>query len=780
MSAGAYSADVAQAPGAAASTEPLEEVIVHARRRAEPLKDTPVAISVISGEQLREDSADTVQDVGRGIPNLRMVSSPQSVSALDVTMRGQTVNRSAIVFDSAVGLYVDGVYVANGQGAMATLLDVDSVEVARGSQGTLSGRNNTGGSISLTTHQPDLGADSIEVAASGGDYGEFMDRAIVNVPLSDTFAVRAAYQDNSRAGFGSSLGNGQDNLENQHRYTARFSALWVLGGATEAFFTYEHFVANEYGAVLHPLAGPAPGTEIAQLGQLFAEVPLGGLPTVQFPSDLYQTDGSLPGFDDARTDALQLTMSHRFDGGLSAKLILGFRRLDASTALDVDASPIPFADTTLYNTSNQKSAELQLADKAFDGQLDWVGGLYWFRDNGSAPSLLSPASPGFLAAVSQLDGLLQEETGQNPNIAGEFDPYPRYEQNSVVNSSDAAYLHGEYKITPDWAVAAGARYTKDQREIQENDYLVIPVVGQYCQLPLTAGGALPIEPCPDINKVADFGYWSWELSSHYALTPQWTAYARIGRSQRSGGWNAPLASYADTPFRPEQLTDYELGTKAELFDGALALNEDVFYGQYDEMQRLVSVLEPNGMGGGTPDTLVINAGNATVSGAEFDGHWRPMAHASVDASFGWTDAHYKTFMFTPIPGEPPENLAGNKFNESPPLQASLGASYEFVTAPGLLRFSADYAWQDKVEFNVINDFNYQGAYGTLNARVALASPSRSWEIAFYGTNLTNQHYAYNGGTITEPGLATPVIAWQVPGPMCMWVLEATYRWSTAR
>ncbi|HEX9139259.1 MAG TPA: TonB-dependent receptor [Steroidobacteraceae bacterium] len=763
-----------QGSEAAATTEPLEEVIVHARRRAEPVKDTPLAISVISGEQLREDSADTMQDVGRDVPNLRMVSSPQSVSALDVTMRGQTVNRSAIVFDSAVGLYVDGVYVANGQGAMATLLDIDSVEVTRGSQGTLSGRNNTGGSISLATHKPDLGADSIEVAASGGDYGEFMGRAIVNVPLGDTFAVRAAYQDNSRAGFGSSLGNDQNNLENQHRYTARFSALWKPGDATEAFFTYEHFAANEYGAVLHPLAGPAPGTEVAQLGQLFAQVPLAGLPTVQFPADLYQTDGSLPGFDDARTDASQLTMTHRFDGGLSTKLILGFRRLDASTALDVDASPIPFADITVYNTSNQKSAELQFADKALDGQLDWVGGLYWFRDNGSAPSLESPASPGFLAALGQLDGLLQLETGQNPNLVGEFDPYPRYEQNSVVNNSEAAYLHGEYKITPDWAVAAGARRTEDKREIQENDYLVIPGLGQACQLDLN--GAPVNGPCPYINKVADFGYWSWELSSHYSLTPQWTAYARIGRSQRSGGWNAPLGSYDDAPYRPEQLTDYEIGTKAEQFNGALALNADVFFGQYEDMQRLLGVLE-----NGTPDTLVVNAGNATVSGAEFDGHWRPTAHASVDASFSWTDAHYKNFMFAPIPGQPPENLAGNKFNESPPLQASLGASYEFVTAPGFLRFSADYAWQDKVEFNVINDFNYQGAYGTLNARVALASPSRSWEIAFYGTNLTNQHYAYNGGSITVPGGAgPPVVAWQIPGPMCMWVLEGTYRWSVAR
>src|SRR3974390_2986184 len=159
----------------AAAPASLEEIIVYARRREERAEDTPLAVSVRSGEQLRESNAVLLQDIDRDIPNLRMLSSPQSVSALDVTIRGQTVNRSAIVFDPAVGLYVDGVYVANGQGTMMTLLDVDSVEVLRGSQGTLFGRNNTGGSILLMTHRPELGQFSGELAVSGGNYGEFMD-----------------------------------------------------------------------------------------------------------------------------------------------------------------------------------------------------------------------------------------------------------------------------------------------------------------------------------------------------------------------------------------------------------------------------------------------------------------------------------------------------------------------------------------------------------------------------------------------------------------------------
>ena len=387
---GAQAAGPAPADEALAGSTQLEEVIVHARRRDERLADVPVAVTVVSGEELRQQSAVLFEDIGRNVPNTRMVSSPQSVSALDVTMRGQTVNRSAIVFDPAVGLYVDGVYVANGQGAMGTLLDIDDVEVVRGAQGTLFGRNNTGGSISLYTHRPELGRVSTEIAASAGDYSSFMGRAILNLPVGDQFAVRLAFQDNERDGFGTSVGNGQGNFENQRRHQARLGALWAPSEHTDAYFTYEHFEANETGALLHPLAGPT-GTLVSQLGNLFSMFPVPGLPTISFPADPYLGAGNYHAFDVAKTDALHLTVKQSFADGLAAKLILGYRHLDSSTALDVDASTLPLADTTLYNTSNQKSAELQLSGKSLGNQLDWVTGVYWFRDNGSAPSVQSPA-----------------------------------------------------------------------------------------------------------------------------------------------------------------------------------------------------------------------------------------------------------------------------------------------------------------------------------------------------------------------------------------------------
>jgi len=761
----------AEEASATGSGGPLQEVIVYARRREEKIEDTPLAITARSGEELAQESAVLLDDVGRDVPNTRMVASPQSVSALDVTIRGQTVLRSAIMFDPAVGLYEDGVYVATGQGAMMTLLDVDSVEVLRGTQGTLFGRDNTGGSILLLTHRPELGQTSAEFALAGGDWGQFMDRAIVNVPLGSDFAVRVAFQGNDRSGFGSSISSGQDNLMNQHRYQARLGALWKPGDATDVYFTYEHFQAREYGAVLHGLTGPPPGTLVAQIGGAFAQVPVPGLPVVSFPSDPYQTDGSFPAYDNATTDSVHLTATQKLAGEAALKLIVGYRHVYSNTALDVDASTLPLADTTLFNTSNEKSAELQFNDKSLNDRLDWVGGLYWFLDDGSAPSVQAAASPQFLAAVNQFDQITCPTGGPGCTpLAPLFPPLPVYNQNWVTNRSIAAYLHGEYQLTSDWFVAAGLRRTGDLRELKEDDYVIVPEFGPNC----TIGGAPP-GPCPVVDESVSYNFWSWEFSTRYQLSQGVNAYLRIGRSQRSGGWNSPVASLDDQPFKPEQLTDYELGLKANLWGGALTFAGDVFYGKYDDIQRLLAQLNAEG----TPVTLVTNAGQARVSGAELEALWWMTARASLQASFGWTDARYETFLYQPIPGGPVENLANNEFYQTPRLQGDLAGSYQIPTASGDWLLRADYAWQDKIEFNVINDFNYQSAYGTANARLAYASHHQTWELALYADNLTDKRYAYTGGTIGEPLSPSPTIAWNIPGPRRTTGVEGTYRWNAA-
>jgi iron complex outermembrane recepter protein len=741
----ADSATLAAASGAGSPA--LEEVIITARRRAERSSDVPLAVTVESGGELQQQSALLIEDVVREAPNVLAFKSARSVSALEVSMRGQTAIPSSIVYDPAVGLYIDGVYVANGQGAMGTLLDVDRVEIVRGAQGTLFGRNNTGGSIAIVTHRPDLGGYREEFSLSAGSKSLFEGRAIFNVPLSGSLGLRLSYQDNRRDGWGSSVATGQTNFMNQHRDQLRVGALWKPADSFDAYFTYERFTAIEVGALLHPLAGEFPGTIASQL------------PGNIFPADLYQTDTGKIQNDRATTDALQLTLNRQFSATLAARLILGYRELHASNDYDADAVAAPIADVLLSSTSFQKSAELQLNGQSATGAVDWVGGLYAFRDNGSADSTLAPVTP-FL----------------NPGP-----PAPTYELNAVQNKSVAAFLHSEWRVRPAWHVAAGLRYTDDSRSLADNAFIDLSTLGgppQFCTIVTDPSSAIPLGAltggaCPSIDRSVSFQYWSWEVSSRYRFSDRLMAYLRSGRAQRSGGWNIPFNTLQDLPFRPEVLTDIELGLKAQSTDGRWSAEAAAFTGNYDEMQRLLARLIGN-----TPTTSVINAGKARVSGLELSGQLQLLRPWRVQASFGYTDASYRQFI------DPFGNDASsNKFYMTPRSQWSLASSYEFPVPAGVLRVRADYAWRDRVEFNVIQDPAFpvnQGPLGLLNARISFASRDQSIEVALFARNLLDRSYGYIGGSILSPPPLPPVASWVAAGDRRSYGVEATYRLRAAR
>jgi iron complex outermembrane receptor protein len=743
---------------ASAGDAALEEIVVHARRRDEKVADVPLAVTVVSGVDLADQSAVLIEDALREIPNTLAFKSARSTSALEVTMRGQTAIPSAIVYDPAVGLYIDGVYVANGQAAMGTLLDIDDVEVARGTQGTLFGRNNTGGSISLYTHKPELDAYTAELSVSGGNMDLFGGRAILNVPLSDTFAVRFAYQNNQHEGWGSDVDTGQTNFMNEHRDQLRAGMLWQPAADFDAYFTYERFSANEVGALLHPL----PGT--------FSLLIPNNPPSI-VPASFYETDSGSPNhYDDALSEGYQLTLREHISDALSAKLILGYRDLLATNNYDAGAEAISIAEVRLKNTSYQKSGELQLSGAALDKLLDWVGGIYWFRDDGSVPSELA-AQP----ALAALEG--------DP-----FANFPTTEVNKAENDSIAAFLHGEYQLASDWSVAAGARRTQDKRSIEDDAYQDLSSLGlsaQSCTISATPGGTPlglipPGGPCPNIYREVEYNYWSWEASLRHRISDDITSYFRAGRAQRSGGWNLPLGSLQQAPFSPERLTDFELGAKAKFLEGRAAVNADVFTGNYADLQRLLATLV-----NGVPVTEVINAGQARVSGLELEGEFKVAEPLLLQATFGYTDARYLQFTQQEINGATvvTVDLSHNQFYMTPKFTASLAGTYDVPLADGRLRLHGDYTWRDSVQFNVINDFNNSGPVGLLGARLAYASQGERWEVALFGSNLLDKQYAYIGGTVLGPvpGVGVgPFASWQAAADRRLYGLELTYRFRVSR
>lgn len=715
------------------------------RRRVEKLIDVPLSETVLSGSELQQQSAVLIEDVARQAPNVLAFKSARSVSALEVTMRGQTAIPSSIVYDPAVGLYIDGVYVANGQGAMATLLDVDRVEIVRGAQGTLFGRNNTGGSIAVVSNRPDLHGYAEEFSVSGGSKSLFEGRAIFNVPVSGTFGLRLAYQEDQHDGWGSSIATSQKNFMNQHRDQLRAGALWQPSDKFDAYLTFERFNANEVGALLHPLSGT------------FLE----NFPGDQVPASFYQTDTGRIQSDIARTNAAQLTVTQHFSPLLTARVILAYRALRDVNDYDADAFAIPVADVALTSTSYQRSAELQLNGRTPSGLLDWVGGLYWFHDHGSADSNLTPSALA-PAPINTLN---------------------TFEVNSVHNRSTAAYLHGDWHVDQNWSVSAGLRHTGDERTVDDNAYwqdFPVPGLGlipQVCSITDHLSGqplgleSLPPGPCTPIHNAVSYSFWSWELGTRYHFSERLMSYLRAGRAQRSGGWNIPVASDADTPFRPETLTDIEIGLKGNSAGQRASWDLALFSGQYTDMQRLLARLVNS-----TPITQVINAGKARVSGAEFEGQLQITRSFGARASLGYTDASYQRFI-----APDGSDLTQNKFYMTPRYQWSLAGTYEVPLAAGKLQLRADYAWHDRVEFNVINDLNHQGPVGLLNARVTYVAGSSGFEVAVFGTNLADRQYAYVGGTILAPlpppapPILVPLTSWQAAADRRLLGVELSYR-----
>ena len=710
----------------------LAEVVVTSRRREETLQDVPLAETVRTGADLEQQSAVLFEDAVQGVPNTLAFKSARSVSALEITMRGQTAIPSSIVYDPAVGLYINGVYVAEGQAAMGTLLDIDNVEIVRGTQGTLFGRNNTGGSVSIHTRAPQLDSYSGEFALAGGNDGLFGARAIVNVPITSTLAVRFAYQDNQHQGWGSSLVTGQNNFMDQHRYQARGSLLWQPGADFAAEVTYERFRANEAGALLHPL----PGTLAAMI------------PGDTVPQDFYQTDAGKLQSDFAVTNAWGLNLSEHFSDALQAKLIAGYRELFADNDYDADAMAASIADVTLNNTSYQKSVELQLSGKLLADRFDWVGGLYWFHDHGAADSMLAP---------------------------GLSSPLPTYDINSVDNRSKAAYLHGEYKLTDAWHVAGGARRTEDERALDDNAYVDTSPLppGQFCtivdasdpnnpipigaetggrvpadpqvrHLPLLVVGAqhrLSLQPRPDglPARRPRPALGRLEHPDQHAAGPAVQARAADGRGARRQGERAQQSPDAHRGRLHRRLRQHAAPARAA----------DRQHPDDARHQRRQGARERRGDRGGT-------GGDAAAAAA-----------GVLRLHLGAVPAVHRPAG----PGPEPQRL----LHDAQVRRGGLGDLHRAAVArqPAAAR-RLRLAQRARVQRH--QRLQPPGLGGPAERTRCAHLVGGALEATLFGTNLTDKRYAYTGGTIVDPG-TIPVASWQAAADRRLYGIEVAYRFS---
>jgi iron complex outermembrane receptor protein len=588
--AAASAQDAAATTGTAATDPPeaseggIEEVIVTARKRNESIQTTPVAVTAISTSQLEAAAVANIGALQGAAPNVLITHQSTGSSAANVSIRGIAFADIEKSFDPAVGINVDGVYIGTSTGQYLDFFDIASIEVLRGPQGTLFGRNTIAGVINIQRTRP-TGEWGGKFDASWAHFGEVGLRAVVNAPIvQDKLAIKLfAFHDE---GDGWSHDHYQDkdrgSWENEN-YGAALQ--WTPTDSFNALLTLE-----KQQQTYDPVVG-----SISNSSDVFCAF----APPVECnrnnTDDIYQIFAQDPTAGDYDSPAVTLQMDWD-TGPIELTSITSYRDMEERTLMDVDALSTDLYVFDRHQDYDQFSQELRAAGNLGD-RLDYVAGLYYFE---SEYHLIQYTK--FFGFAGAPFALSQDTTGKSESYAG--------------------YVDVNWEIFDRWRVSLGGRYTHDKKENINKPN------------PLLVAGA---EASKSWDKFTP------KFGIDYRPNDDMMLYASYSRGYRSGGFNGrgqTLVS-ATTPYDPETVDAYEVGFKSEFLDRRLALNMAAFYTDYQDMQQSTTITLAGSVGN---ETIVTNASSADIQGLEADITFQPTDNLTFRSAIGYTDAEFGDFV----------------------------------------------------------------------------------------------------------------------------------------
>ncbi|MFV0643556.1 MAG: TonB-dependent receptor [Sphingomonadaceae bacterium] len=706
----------AQARGDFAEThDDGNTIIVTARRREERLIDVPIAVTAFSAAQLEEKGALDITDVAQSAPNVTLENSRATNSTLSAFIRGVGQQDPVSGFEQGVGIYLDDVYLNRPQAAVLDIYDVERIEVLRGPQGTLYGRNTIGGAVKYVSKR--LPQDvSVKARATYGTYDQAEGVVTASAPLNDLIRVGGSVARLSRGGFGDNLTLGTENY-NKDIWAGRASL--ELGGYGEPVFIR---ISGDY----------TKDKSLQRGGHRLIPGLVSGDPVLD---NVYDTRGSL---DDPKQDveAYGLAMNAEIDlgAGVTLRSISAWRKDDSAGPIDFDALPVVDLDVPGFYRNEQLSQEFQL--------------LY---DNGGPLSGLL----GFYYLDATADTLF------DVRIFTTFPGLTAYTEADVDTKTYAVFGDFTYDISEQFSVSLGGRYTWDKRSayILRQNYLGggSPVFG---------GAGVPFgAPSTSFNGSREFKKFTPRASISYMPTPDHNIYASYSKGFKGGGFdprgvgaNAPAvipgsptdAEVADfLSFEPEQVDSYEVGYKGSLANGAVNVAIAGFYADYKDVQIPGSVA-CTVMVGGTPTPsfcgVVSNAGKARFQGVELEGSARLGGGFNLSGSLGYIDAKYKEFIAN-IASTPTDVAQYRKVQNTPELTASGTLSYTTGLGDGDLYLGSTVSYRSKTyQFEIPNPYLDQKGYALWDASAIYTAPGKRWSLGVYGKNILNKKYKTSGYT----------------------------------
>ncbi len=707
------------------------DIIVTARRREESLVNVPIAVSAFTGAQLAKGGALDITDLGQLTPNTTIEVSRGSNSTLTAFIRGVGQQDPVSGFEQGVGLYLDDVYLNRPQAAVLDIYDVERIEVLRGPQGTLYGRNTIGGAIKYVTRS--LPQEfSLRARGTYGSYNQADGVITASAPLGEMFRVGGSVARLSRDGFGKNLTTGNDNYNKD---------IWA-GRATLEF--------GGYGApVLIRISGDYSKDKSDPRGGHRLIPSRAGDPVL---SDVYDTRG---GLNDPKQEVeaygLAMNITADLSENLKLRSISAWRKDKSRTPIDFDALPAVDLDVPGAYFNEQVSQEFQLL---YDSErLHGMVGFYYL--DATADTLfdvrLFTTLPGFAA----------------------------FTRANVDTDTYAAFGDFTYDLTDQFSVSLGGRYTWDKRtaNILRQNYLGggSPFFGG-------AGTALGA-PSTNFSGSRTFKKFTPRASVSFKPSQDHNFYASYSQGFKGGGFdprgvgvNAPdlngngtlqneeIASFLS--FRPEKVESYELGYKGNLFDGALYVAVAGFYADYTDVQIPGSVACRVG-GIQTFCGVVSNAGKAQFKGLEFESNLRLGRDLAVGGdrlsfagSLGYIDAKYKKYI-TNIGGVPTDVHQFRKVQNTPKWTASGTLDYRAPVGSGSINFSTTLSYRSKTnQFEIPNPYIDQKGFALWDANLVYTAESNRWSLGLHGKNLTNKKYKTSGYTFVNVNPTTGAI---IPG-----------------
>lgn len=786
----------------------LEEIIVTSRRVEESLQSTPVTVSAFTERALETRGITNTVEIANFTPNATFDTESTfsgAASTFQGFIRGIGQSDFAINTDPGVGVYVDDIYIARTVGAVFELYDIQQVEVLKGPQGTLFGRNSIGGAINIRTKRPDN-----EFSARGSiAYGRFnyvgVDAA-VNLPISDKLFGSVAVASRQQDGFQSRRlpnvpnlqnvlpvdisqatdrnGGAQGRLDNQ---SIRAKLLWEASDSLESTFSVDYSRARD-GAPAQSVIALTGSQEVAAVGtdplglnpnslaSLFNGCILGLAPaplcatTAEFGRAIFNLNGDadptndIPLFgngvisDDIDTSfatganfsnfdsyGLSNVTSYQLNDDVEIKSIIAYRELEANFGTDLDGSPLPVNNPTFTIDQNQFSYELQINGSAFDSRISYtVGGFYFEEEAVQADQVL-------IASVLQIGG-----------------------DNAQDTRAFALFGEANYDITDKLSATFGLRYTDERKELQIDQQSLTNFFGVVLAAPFPSGfledddgdSVFPrtnADGSPNVNflgpqgvQEASFDDVSIRAGLNYQVNDDVFAYFTFSQGFKSGGFTTRLTApfnpafnpsaaligagippgLSTLVFQPETSDTYEIGVKADLFEGTVRANAAAFWNEYNDIQIVVTR-------GISPANE--NAGDGRIRGFELELEAYPSDKLALVGSFGYTDAEYTNVdpLAFPVTVE-------STFQNTPEVNFSLAGNYVQPFGNGELVFNLNYNWRSEVANDAQNTPELiQDSVGLLGGHIKYQPEGGNWALSLIGRNITNERFiggGFNSGT----------------------------------